>query len=187
MESPAPPEIVLVSHYNLDRVREILAEDPSQLNVMYEPWGETPLGAASHVGHRAIAEYLLSQGAPLVITTAAMLARKDDVVRFLGDNPSLANSAGAHGISLLYHAALGGDTAIADLIVSAGGRTDSAGHALHAAVAKGHAGMTAWLLSHHPDVNEKNFQGKTALAVALEAGQEQIASMLRAAGAVETA
>src|SRR3990172_599835 len=102
MENPSPPEIVLVSHGQLARVKQILAEHPDLLNVMYEPWVETPLGAASHVGNREIAEYLLGLGAPLTITTAAMLGRKTDVAAYLAADPAQANATGAHGISLLF-------------------------------------------------------------------------------------
>ncbi len=186
MDNQSPPEIVVVSHYDLARVKEILANDPAQLNVMYEPWAETPLGAASHVGNRPIAEYLLSLGAPLVITTAAMLGLKKEVDAFLKANPASANATGAHGISLLYHAALSGSVDVVNLIISAGGSTDSAGHALHAATAMGHRDMVECLLSVTSDLNVADYQGKTPLAVAVEQGHEEIAGMLRAAGALES-
>ena len=176
------PELVLVAHSNLERVKEILAEEPHLLNLMYEPWKETPLGAASHVGNRPIAIFLLEQGAPSTITTAAMLGYYDDVKSFLEEDAALANATGAHDISLLFHAAMSGDTRILDLIVSYGGRTDTAAHALHGAVAKGHLEMVNWLLRKNPDPNKANFQGKTPLAVANEMGHAEIAESLVAAG-----
>jgi ankyrin repeat protein len=182
MDNPSPPEIVMVSHGQFDRVKEILAEQPEQLNVLYEPWAETPLGAASHVGNREIAEYLLELGAPLTITTAAMLGRKKDVLEFLEADPNLANAAGAHGISLLFHTAYSGDVSIAEAIVAAGGSTADAGHAVHAAVSKGRQEMSAWLLEQGADPNVPDFQGRTPLAVAEKLGNEAIAALLRAAG-----
>jgi ankyrin repeat protein len=182
MENPSPPEIVLVSHGQLDRVKQILAEHPELLNVMYEPWVETPLGAASHVGNREIAEYLLGLGAPLTITTAAMLGRKEDVRKFLEDDPALANAAGAHGISLLFHTAYSGDVSLAEAIVAAGGSTATAGDAIHAALSKGHREMVAWLLTHGADPNVKDYRGKTPLTAAEELENEEIAAMLRDAG-----
>jgi ankyrin repeat protein len=182
MDTPSPPEIVLVSHGQFDRVKEILAERPELLNVLYEPWAETPLGAASHVGNVPIAEYLLELGAPLTITTAAMLGRKKDVERFLEEDPELANAAGAHGISLLFHTAYSGDVSIAEAIVAAGGSTSSAGHAVHAAVSKGHQEMISWLLERGADPNVPDFQGRTPLAVAEKQGNEAIAVLLRNAG-----
>jgi ankyrin repeat protein len=187
MDNASPPEIVLQSHGNLARVQEILAESPELLNIMYEPWGETPLGAASHVGNRPIAEFLLAQGAPMTITTAAMLGRKDEVDRILAEDPAAANAAGAHGISLLFHAAYSGDVSILDAIVAAGGSTESAGHALHAAVSKGHQDVVSWLLAQDADPNTRDFQGRTPLKVAESLGNEAIAGLLRTAGGISEA
>ena len=187
MTKPAPPpEIVLVSHNDLARVKELLAEDPSLLNVTYEPWQETPLGAASHVGNREIAEYLLAQGAPMTVCTAAMLGRKDDVQQFFDEDAGQANAKGAHGIPLLYHTAMSGNTEIADLIVDYGGSTEFAGFALHGAVQFGHLEMVEWLLDQEPDLNVENFQGKTPLDVALTLGHEEIAGLLRERGGQES-
>lgn len=177
-----PPEIVLASHYNLPRVQEILAEDLSQLNVMYEPWQETPLGAASHVGNRPIAEYLLEQGAPLTITTAAMLGCVEDVRSFIASNPAQVHATGAHGISLLYHAAMSGSVEIVELLTAHGASLETAGHALHGAIQFGHLEMVRWLLAHGADPNVLNFQNRTPLAVAKSGGQTEIAVLLEKHG-----
>ncbi len=182
MNPSPPPEIVLVAHGDLERVKALLAEDPGLLNLMYEPWKEDPLAAASHVGNRPIAEYLLEQGAPLRITTAAMLGRVEDVRRFLEQDPGLANATGAHDISLLYHAAMSGVVPIVDMIVENGGSTEAAGHALLGAVQFGHLEMVAWLLDRGADPNVPNFQGKTALAIAHEIDRPDIAAHIEAAG-----
>src|SRR5262245_56477866 len=121
-----PPEIVLVSHYNLARVKELLAEDPSLLNIMYEPWRETPLGAASHVGNRAIAEYLLGQGAPLTVPTAAMLGQVDGIKAFLVADPANAHVTGAHGISLLFHGAMSGNIELVEMLKAHGASLETA-------------------------------------------------------------
>jgi uncharacterized protein len=184
-EQPAPPEIVLVAHYNLVRVKEILAEDPSLLNIMHEPWQETPLGAASHVGNRAIAEYLLEKGAPLTIPTAAMLGRVEDVKAFLSDDPANVHTTGAHGISLLYHAAMSGSIEIVEMLKSGGASLETAGHALHGAAQYGHFEMVQWLLNHGANPNATNFQDKTPLAVAKSAGYAEVAALLEASGGKE--
>lgn len=179
---PSPPEIVLVSHYNLVRVKEILAEDPSLLNILYEPWQETPLGAASHVGNRAIAEFLLEQGAPLTLPTAAMLGRVEDVRAFLATDPANAHTTGAHGISLLYHAAMSGNLEIVEMLKAYGASLDSAGHALQGATNYNHLEMVKWLLAHGADPNLPDYQNKTPLTVAKANGFSEIASVLVAAG-----
>jgi ankyrin repeat protein len=160
---PSPPEIVLVSHYNLARVKEILAEDATLLNLMYEPWQETPLGAASHVGNRAIAEYLRAQGAPLTLPTAAMLGRMEDVRTFLDADPANVHTTGAHGISLLYHAAMSGNVEIAELLKAGGTSLASAGHALQGATNYNRLAMVQWLLAHGADPNLPDYQNKTGV------------------------
>ena len=78
-------EFVIAGHGNLDRVKEMLAEHPELLSVAHE-WQpgdtETALQGASHVGNCAIAEYLLTQGAPLDICAAAMLASASPLSTF---------------------------------------------------------------------------------------------------------
>src|SRR2546428_11918783 len=69
-------EMVGVSHFNINRVRE-LVQAHSELAKAAWDWGygdwETALGAASHVGNRPIAELLLENGAPPTIFSAGML------------------------------------------------------------------------------------------------------------------
>ncbi|MCB9133953.1 MAG: ankyrin repeat domain-containing protein [Anaerolineales bacterium] len=180
-----PPEIVLVSHYNLARVKELLAENPALLNVMYEPWQETPLGAASHVGNRAIAEYLLAQGAPLTMPTAAMLGRLDDVQAFLDVDPANIHVAGAHGISLLYHAAMSGNVELVELLHTHGASFETAGHALQGATNYNHVEMAKWLLAHGADPNIPDYQNHTPLAIAKANGYTDLAAVLETAGGTD--
>ena len=112
---------VLPAHGDLATVKRMLAENPALLNAKYEEWNETGLGAASHVGNRAVAEYLLSQGATLTICTAAMLGMTQSVAEFLKADPGQARATGAHGIPVLTHAAISGKTEIADLLIANGG------------------------------------------------------------------
>ena len=76
---------------------------------------ETALGAASHVGNREIAEYLLSKGARPSIFSAAMLGQLDVVKAFVAAQPGVQKTWGPHGITLLAHAEAGGDRAKAVL------------------------------------------------------------------------
>jgi len=179
-------EFVLAGHGNLALVQERLAADPALLNAAYE-WREndreTALQAAAHVGNRAIAEYLLAQGAPLDICTAAMLGRQAEVERFVDADPSQIDATGAHGIALLTHAAFSGKVALVQWLIEHGARTGMSA-ALHNAVSQGHLELTRWLLDHgDPDLSWTNFQGKTALTVATERGWEPLVQALRAHGA----
>ena len=102
------------AHKNLDRVKELLEQEPTLLNAAHD-WGggswETALGAASHVGNLEIAEYLLAKGSPMNICTAAMLGKLELVQAIIKDNPAQKQAVGAHGIPLMVHAQVGGERA----------------------------------------------------------------------------
>jgi ankyrin repeat protein len=179
-------EFVIAGHFNLPRVQEMLAAEPRLLNAANE-WGpgdrETAIQGAAHTGQKAIAEYLLAQGAPLELCTVAMLGRRGDVEAMLDADATTVNSRGAHGIPLLSHAAFSGDAGlVADLY--ARGAREGASLALANAVSAGHASIVTWLLENtDADPTWRNWQDKTALDVAQENGHEAIAGILRAHGA----
>jgi len=105
-------EIVGVSHGDEARVRELLAGRPALANASWD-WGygdwETALGAASHVGNRAIAALLLAAGARPSIFSAAMLGQLEVVRSFVAAAPGIQRTLGPHGITLLAHARAGGE------------------------------------------------------------------------------
>ena len=109
-----PPELtremVSVSHGNVKRVRELVEAHPALAKAAWD-WGfgdwETALGAASHVGNREIAEYLIAKGAHPTIFSAAMLGHLETVKAFIIAQPGVQRIAGPHSISLLQHAKAG--------------------------------------------------------------------------------
>jgi len=113
-----PPELVrdlvTVSHFDLNRVKELVGTHPSSVIAAWD-WGfgdwETPLGAASHMGNRPIAEYLISKGAPTSLFSAAMLGQLDLLRALVAAQPGIQRIHGPHSISLLAHARMGGDAA----------------------------------------------------------------------------
>lgn len=113
-----PPELVremvLVAHYDLKRVKELVEARPSLARAAWD-WGfgdwEDGLGAASHMGNRAMAEYLISKGARPSIFSAAMLGQLDVVKGFVAGQPGVQAIRGPHSISLLAHARMGGEVA----------------------------------------------------------------------------
>src|SRR5687768_17320682 len=90
-------DFVIAAHGNLGTVQAMLAEQPGLLEQEYD-WGpgglEGGLAAAAHMGQRAIAEYLLAQGAPSTICAAAMLGDLAQVRTFLESDPALSNARG---------------------------------------------------------------------------------------------
>lgn len=109
-------EFVGASHRDLGKVRALLEETPALLHATHD-WGngdfETAIGAASHVGHRELAEYLLGQGARMNLFTAAMLGDLALVQAIIGSYPQQMNTKGPHGLSLMHHARKGGEEALA--------------------------------------------------------------------------
>lgn len=178
-------EFVGNAHGNLARVRELLSLYPDLLQARAR-WDEDALGAAAHAGSRPVAEYLLGQGAPLDLPTAAMLGRLEDVESFLGQDPAAAHGAGAHGLSILYHAAAGGSIPVAARLISQGVDVNSgagANAALHAAAGKGNLEMAGWLLDQGADPAALDYEDKTPLNVAEDNNQKDMVELLRQASA----
>jgi hypothetical protein len=107
-------EMVTVAHGNVGRVRELVEARPALARASWD-WGfgdwETALGAASHMGNREIAEYLIAHGARPTIFSAAMLGQADVVKAFVSASPGVQRIRGPHGITLVAHAKAGGTPA----------------------------------------------------------------------------
>lgn len=106
------------AHGDFEAVQRLLELHPGLLNAAWD-WGggdwETALGAASHMGRRDIAEYLLGHGARIDLFAAAMLGKLEIVRAILADAPEMRKKPGPHGIPLLVHAQQGGAEAAAVL------------------------------------------------------------------------
>jgi hypothetical protein len=115
LEATLVQEFVGNAHGNLDRVKELLAQEPGLVNATWD-WGggdfETALGAASHMGRKDIANFLLEHGARLDIFAAAMLGKLEIVKAALETYPDAVKTPGPHGIPLVVHAQAGGDEAL---------------------------------------------------------------------------
>jgi len=99
--------IVGASHGNFDKVKELVTARPELAGASWD-WGfgdwETALGAASHVGRRDIAEFLMSHGARPDIFTYTMMGMLKSVQEIIETVPGIQTHAGPHGITLLQHA-----------------------------------------------------------------------------------
>lgn len=111
-------EFVGNAHGNLERVKELLTQEPALVNATWD-WGggdfETALGASAHMGRKDIANFLLEHGARLDIFAAAMLGRLEIVKAALTAYPEAMHTPGPHGIPLIVHAQQGGEEAKAVL------------------------------------------------------------------------
>src|SRR6187549_2969018 len=99
--------IVGASHGNFDKVKELVNARPELAGASWD-WGfgdwETALGAASHVGRRDIAEFLMAHGARPDIFTYAMMGMQKSVQEIIETVPGIQSHPGPHGITLLQHA-----------------------------------------------------------------------------------
>jgi ankyrin repeat protein len=85
----------------------------------------------------------------------------------------------------LTHAAWSGDLELLQYLFRKGAKTGPSS-ALHNAVTRGYYDLVLWLVENaSPDLNAKNFQGKTPMSVAIERKQESIAQLLKERGAKE--
>jgi hypothetical protein len=109
-------EVVGVSHRDLKRVQELVERQPALARASID-WGfgdwEACIDAASHVGNKPIAEFLLGNGARPTIFSAAMMGQLDVVKAFIAARPGVQRTLGPHGLTLMWHARQGGPDAAA--------------------------------------------------------------------------
>jgi hypothetical protein len=114
LEASLVQEFVGNAHGDLNRVKELLAQEPALIHACWD-WGrgdfETGLGAASHMGRRDIAEFLIKNGGRLDLFAATMLGKIEVVKATLDAFPEAIRTPGPHGIPLIAHARAGGDEA----------------------------------------------------------------------------
>jgi len=107
MDDEIVSSIVGASHGNFDKVKEMVTRRPELAKAAWD-WGfgdwETALGAASHVGRRDIAEFLMEHGARPDIFTFTMLGMLKSVQEMVETIPGIQSMPGPHGITLLQHA-----------------------------------------------------------------------------------
>ncbi len=177
-------EFVGNAHGDFNRVKELLDAHPEILNADAS-WHETAIEAAAQTANRDVMDFLLARGAPMSICTAAALGRIDLVRRMLDEDPALVHATGAHGIPLIYHAALAGDLEIVRLLVERGAQAGGEGpaSALEGAVQRDDSDIAAFLIAHGANVNAKNYEGKSMLTLARELGNTEVVNLLAQNGA----
>ena len=107
-------DFVIFAHSDLDMTKKLLEKEPALLNATMD-WGggdwESGLGGASHMGRHDIVEFLLEKGARIDLFCAAMMGQLDAVKAFLTLQPKLIEAKGPHGLTLHFHAQVGGKKA----------------------------------------------------------------------------
>ena len=115
LEASLVQDFVGNAHGDLDRVKELLTQEPALINSVWD-WGggdfETALGAAAHMGRKDIALFLLENGARFDLFAAAMLGNLEIVKATLETYPDALHVLGPHDIPLIAHAQAGGNEAL---------------------------------------------------------------------------
>ncbi len=105
-------EFVLAGHFDLEKVKNMLGDYPNLIYSRHD-WGngdfEEAIEGAGHKGNKEIANYLIESGARVNLFVLTMLGKTDLVKPALEAYPNLIFSKGAHGLTLLHHAQVGGE------------------------------------------------------------------------------
>ena len=103
-------EFVGKSHGDFATVRELAKQETMLVRAAWDQgagdW-ETGLGAASHMGRRDIATFLIESGARIDAFAIFMLGEMYPAKALLAAYPAIHKTPGPHGISLLSHTIAG--------------------------------------------------------------------------------
>jgi hypothetical protein len=180
-------DFVRMAHTDLNKVKEMLLIEPGLVNATWD-WGggdfETALGGASHMGNRAIVSHLLQHGARKDIYTSAVLGEVEVIKALVAADPSVVNVPGPHGLSLLYHVAIGGSVEMASGVKPhLKNLAGECNRSMQVAAREGHLPMTKWLLSNGVnDPNLPDFSGNTPLQIAEKRGYTSVAEYIKGHG-----
>jgi ankyrin repeat protein len=169
------------AHGNFSLVKEFLEKYPSLINANAS-WDETAIGAAAQTGQVEIVNYLLEHGAEYDICTAAMLGNLNCIQDYLREDANFIHATGAHGLPLLYFPVIHARLEVVDYLLHRGADVNAASPMgitpLHSAVMFNQPNMARSLLDHGADP-DREYDGKTPLAMAVETKQDELIDILR--------
>ena len=180
-------DYVSKSHTALDAVKELTKQEPMLLRASWDQgagdW-ETGLGAASHMGRRDIARFLIDSGARIDVFAVFMLGELSPAKALLAAFPEIHKTPGPHGIPLLSHTIVGKQESFDafQLLIEAKADVNAAAWRgitpLMQAVLAGQSDMVRALLDHGANPVAKTPAGETALDFARKKQNTAIVAML---------
>jgi ankyrin repeat protein len=171
-----------------DRVRELLAEDPSLVGARDES-GVSALLLARYRFDRATTDALLAADPELDVFEAAALGYVDRLRERLLDDAGAAAAVSPDGFTALHLAAFFGKPEVARLLLESGASVDVytrnpfANQPLHAAAAGRHIEVCRVLLAAGADVNATQHGGYTPLHEAAQHGDVEMTELFLSAEA----
>jgi ankyrin repeat protein len=181
---------------DVDQVRKLI-EEGADVNAK-DSSDRIPLGYAAEKGNMEIVELLISSGADVngkghddqVPFVWASEVGHLDIAKLLILEGTDANARDNGGSTCLIWAAWKGRTELIQILLDAGAdinaKDDASVTALHDAVRGGHKETVELLITEGADVNIFSTRGGgTPLEIAIHNGGEEIAELLRKAGAIE--
>ena len=187
LDSAMVKEYVSKSHSDLAAVRELSKKEPMLVRAAWDQGGgdwETGLGAASHMGRRDIAQFLIDSGARLDAFAVCMLGQLSAAKALLTAFPDIHKVPGPHGIPLLSHAIVGKKPSVDTFQLLIDARADVNAAAwrgitpLMQAVLAEEPDMVRVLLDRGADVTAKTPAGLSALDFARKRNSSVMVSLL---------
>lgn len=177
---------------NIDRVKAMLDEDPSLVNLRSAN-GLSALMTACYYHEPGIASLLEERGANLDLYEAAALGRAGKAAAILDAQPALLDEFSGDGFQAVHLAAFFGQQDVMELLLARGARVNDYARnnfgvqPLHSAVAAQNLPISRMLLEHGADVNARQAEDYTPLMEAAQNGQNEMVDLLLAHGADPTA
>jgi len=171
-----------------DRVRELLAEDPSLVAARDEE-GVSALLLARYRFDRETTDALLAADPELDVFEAAALGYVDRLRERLLDDPGAASAFSPDGFTALHLAAFFGKPEVAKMLLEHGAAVDVytrnpfANQPLHAAAAGRHIEVCRVLLAAGADVNATQHGGYTPLHESAQHGDVEMTELFLSASA----
>lgn len=186
----AQSAVTAKSHGNLNGVRALLSKD-RRLVFSISTDDELAIEACAHTANRPIIALHLDHGSPYSLPTAVVNGDLEFARFLLDDDPKRVYERGAHDFALMWYTALGGDELeLAELLLERGAPVDQESlgtTTLHRCAQRNRRDLAGFLIDAGADVDAIGYRfdrsGQTPLQVALQKGSEDVAKILRDAGA----
>jgi len=180
--------LVAIQDGNAERLRDLLAEDPS-LAAVRDANGISALMFAIYQHRKDLVDLLRVRLHGFDIFEAASLGRSDLVEELVQQRPALANAWSGDGFTPLHFAAFFGQDSVARVLlehhadVSAVAKNPMQVAPLHSAAAGRHMALVRTLLEHGAPVNARQQKNWTALHSAAQNGDQAMVDLLLKYGA----